>query len=238
MKILIIEDEIELLSAVSNYLKNAQYTCDYALDLKGARLKLSNEQYDCFILDIGLPDGSGLDLIREIKSKNAESYIIIVSARNSTEDKVQGLNRGADDYLVKPFDLPELGARINSALRRYKPNETKQIIMNEIKILTDTHQVFIRNTDEVNLTKKEFDLLLYLISNRNRVISKNSIVEHLWGHYQDPQESFDFLYAQIKNLRKKITAAGGNDYIQTINRIGYRFLSPGNEMTPNLPENG
>ncbi len=223
MKLLIIEDEEELLQSISTYLNNEHYVCDHACDLKNARLKLERERYDCFIVDTALPDGNGLDLIHEIQNKQSGSYIIIISAEQSTGEKVRGLSTGADDYLVKPFDLPELNARINSGLRRLKPKA--ELVFNEIKILTDTHQVFISDRSEITLTKKEFELLLYLVTNKNRVVSKNSIVEHLWGHYQDPQESFDFLYAQIKNLRKKIAAAGGNDYIQTINRIGYRFLA-------------
>jgi DNA-binding response OmpR family regulator len=221
MKILVIEDEEELLNSISNYLQE-QFQCEYALDVKGAKFRLSRESFDCFIIDIGLPDGSGLELVKEIKQQQPESFIIIISARNSTENKVEGLNVGADDYLTKPFDLSELNARVNSALRRYKPIENKQIEFNEIKINTDTYQVFVHDK-EISLTQKEYDLLLYFITNKSRVISKLAIVEHLWGNYQDSNGSYDFLYVQIKNLRKKLTIAGSNDYIQNINRVGYRF---------------
>ncbi len=222
MKILVIEDEEELLNSISNYLQEEQFQCEYALDLKNARFRLNRENFDCFIVDIGLPDGSGLEFVKEIKKQQPESFIIIISARNSTENKVEGLNIGADDYLTKPFDLSELNARVNSALRRYKPIEKLQIDFNEIKIKTDLYQVFVHDV-EISLTKKEYDLLLYFIANKNRVISKLAIVEHLWEYYQDPAESYDFLYAQIKNLRKKLTRSGCKDYIQNINRIGYRF---------------
>jgi DNA-binding response OmpR family regulator len=221
MKILVIEDEEELLNSISNYLQE-QFQCEYALDFKAAKFRLARESFDCFIIDIGLPGGSGLELVKEIKQQQPESVIIIISARNSTENKVEGLNVGADDYLTKPFDLSELNARINSALRRYRPIENKQLEFNEIKINTDTYQVFVHDR-EISLTQKEFDLLLYFITNKSRVISKLAIVEHLWGNYQDSNESYDFLYVQIKNLRKKLTSAGSNDYIQNINRVGYRF---------------
>jgi DNA-binding response OmpR family regulator len=221
MKILVIEDEEELLNSIFNYLQE-QFQCEYALDCKDARFRLSRETFECFIIDIGLPDGSGLELVKEIKKQQPESFIIIISARNSTENKVEGLNVGADDYLTKPFDLSELNARVNSALRRYKPIENKQIEFNEIKIKTDTYQVFVHDI-EISLTQKEYDLLLYFITNKNRVISKLAIVEHLWGNYQDSNESYDFLYVQIKNLRKKLTIAGGSNYIHNINRVGYRF---------------
>lgn len=222
MKILIVEDEEELLSSISNYLEKEHFQCEYALDLKSARFRLSRGQFDCFIVDLGLPDGSGLDFVTEIKKENPESFVIIISARNSTEQKVEGLNSGADDYLTKPFALPELNARLNSIQRRFKPLENKQLEFNEITIKTDNYQVFVRGI-EITLTKKEYDLLFFFMSNKNRVISKLSIVEHLWANHQDFNESYDFLYAQIKNLRKKLTSAGCADYIQNINRIGYKF---------------
>ncbi|MDB5273257.1 MAG: DNA-binding response regulator, OmpR family, contains and winged-helix (wHTH) domain [Chitinophagaceae bacterium] len=222
MKILIVEDEEELLKSIINYFQEEKFQCDFALNIKEARLKMSLEKFDCFILDIGLPDGSGLDLIKEIKEQKQEPNIIILSARNAAEQKVEGLNLGADDYLAKPFDLSELNARVNSILRRHKKLAQKEIVFKEIKIKTDTFQVFI-NEGEIRLKKKEYDLLLYFITNQNKVISKQAIVEHLWGTFQDNHESYDFLYTQIKNLRKKIIAGGGNDYLQNINRIGYRF---------------
>ncbi|MDB5256402.1 MAG: transcriptional regulator [Chitinophagaceae bacterium] len=222
MKILIIESEEELLSSVSKYLEQEQFQCEYALDLKSARFRLSREDFDCFIVDIDLPDGLGLEFVREIKKSKPESFVIIISEKNSTEQKVEGLNSGADDYLTKPFAFSELNARLNSMLRRFKPVDSKEIEFNEIRVKMDTYQVFVRDT-EVTLTKKEYDLLLFFITSKNRVISKLAIVEHLWTNYQDFNESYDFLYAQIKNLRKKLTAAGCTDYIQNINRIGYKF---------------
>ncbi|MDB5274360.1 MAG: DNA-binding response regulator [Chitinophagaceae bacterium] len=222
MKILVIEDEEELLDSISKHLREEEFQCEYALDLRNARFRLNRETFDGFILDIGIPDGSGLEFVKEIKKEQPESFIIIISEKSSAAHKVEGLNIGADDYLTKPIDLSELNARVNSLLRRYKPVDRKQVEFNEIKIKTDSYQVFVHDV-EITLTKKEYDLLLYFITNKNRVISKLAIVEHLWVNYQESNESFYFLYTHIKNLRKKLATAGSNDYIQNINRIGYKF---------------
>ncbi|MBC7485511.1 MAG: response regulator transcription factor [Cytophagaceae bacterium] len=222
MKILVIDDEQELLNSISNYLDKDQFLYEYALDLKSARLRLSVGGFNCFIVDTDLSGGSGLDLVKEIRKQNPDAFIIIISAKHSTEDKVEGLNSGADDYLSKPIALPELQARLHAVLRHYKPSINAPIEVNEIRVQADTYQVFVHNL-EVALTKKEYDLLLFFITNKNRIISKLAIVEHLWSNYQDFNESYDFLYAQIKNLRKKLTTAGCTDYIQNINRIGYKF---------------
>lgn len=221
MKILI-DDEQELLKSISDYLGKDQFIYEYAIDLKSARLLLNVEGFNCFIIDTDMSDGSGLDLVKQIRKENPDAYIIIISAKHSTEDKVEGLNNGADDYLCKPIALPELKARLNAVLRHYKPNTNVPLEVNEIRMKTDTYEVFVHNK-EVALTKKEYDLLLFFVTNKNRVISKLAIVEHLWSNYQDFNESYDFLYAQIKNLRKKLTTAGCTDYIQNINRIGYKF---------------
>jgi len=226
MKILVVEDEEEVLNTISNYFKGEDFHCEYVSNLKNTRSLLDKEVFDFFIIDVDLPDGSGLELIKEIKEVQPESFIIIISTKHSTENKVDVLNMGADDYLTNLFDMSELHARINSLLRRFRfePLEKKYIEFNEIKIKSDTYQVFVHDV-ELLLTPKEYDLLLYFINNKNRVVSKLSIVEVLWGNYEEYNDSFDFLYAQIKNLRKKIAGAGGNDYLQNIYRIGYKFRS-------------
>jgi DNA-binding response OmpR family regulator len=169
-----------------------------------------------------LPKGTGLDLITEIKKKNAESGIIIVSAKNSLEDKLKGLEIGSDDYLTKPFHLSELMARIKSIIRRRNFKGNNEIIFNEIKVLPDARQVFV-NDKEIVLTGKEFDLLIFFLSNKGRVIPKDSIAEHLWGDYMDQADSFDFIYTHIKNLRKKLVQHGAKDYLNTVYGIGYKF---------------
>jgi DNA-binding response OmpR family regulator len=223
MKILIIEDEKELINSILAYCKEEKFEYDYSYDLENAKIKLSSFHYDLCIIDIGLPDGSGLELIHYIKSKNNNTGIIIISARNSIENKMIGFNLGADDYLTKPFDLSELNARVNSILRRKKIIDDNEVRFNEIRIILDNHQVFV-NEQEIILTKKEFDLLTYFIHNKNKVISKQSIVYHLWEDYTQDIESFDFMYTQIKNLKRKLQLIGCKNYIQNINRVGYRFI--------------
>jgi DNA-binding response OmpR family regulator len=225
MKILLVEDEIDLANSISEYLvKSEKFTCDVAFDYaKGSELAELYE-YDCLIVDIGLPDGSGLDLIREVKEKENKSGIIIISARDALDDRIEGLNIGADDYLVKPFHLSELNARIYSLMRRLKFDGDSNLEVNEISINLQTRDARVNNK-VLDLTKNEYDLLMYMITNRNKVISKTSIAEHLSGEYVDVLSSFDFIYAHIKNLRKKLIDAGCEDYIKTVYGVGYKFLT-------------
>ncbi len=222
MKILIVEDEKELATSICSYLTKNGFICDSVLDFDNADLMINLYEYDCVIVDITLPDGSGLDIIRNLKKIHAKAGIIIISAKNALDDKVNGLDIGADDYLPKPFHLAELNARIKAVIRRKLFDGENEIVFNEIKILPDERRVII-NTEQVELTKKEFDLLVYMISNGNQVMTKESIAEHLWGSQIDLVDSFEFIYSHVKNLRKKLLAAGANDYIQTVYGIGYRF---------------
>lgn len=222
MKILIIEDEEELLNSSKEYLMSEGYICEEATTFKEGIEKINLYEYDCIVADIGLPDGNGLDLVQELKSKLSETGVIIISAKNALEDKIAGLDIGADDYLTKPFHLSELNARVKSILRRRKFRGNKEIVFKEIRVLPDTLQTFA-NQRPVALTKKEFDLLIYFISNQNKIITKESIAEHLWGDYIDTADSYDFVYTHISNLRKKLVEQGSNDYIQTVYRVGYKF---------------
>jgi len=178
--------------------------------------------YDCLLIDISIPRGSGLDLIAEIKSKRSKAGIIIISAKDSLDDKIFGLGLGADDYLPKPFYLPELNARIKALVRRKSFDGETEIDCNEIKIITVERKVMV-NLSPVTLTAKEYDLLLYFVANRNRVVSKSALAEHLWGDHADALDNFDFIYNHVKNLRKKLLAKGCEDYLQTIYGIGYNF---------------
>jgi len=223
MKILLIEDEKELSRSVEAYLAQESFICETALTYDQAREKINLHRYDCVIVDITLPDGNGLDIIRELKLNQSEAGIIVVSAKNSVDDKITGLEIGADDYLAKPFHLSELNARIKSIIRRRTFSGKNEIRLNEIRIIPDEMQVFV-NGNEIVLTRKEFDMLIFFISNKNRVLTKESIAEHLWGDEMDMADSFDFIYTHIKNLRKKILEKGGEDYIQTIYGMGYKFL--------------
>ncbi len=222
MKILIIEDESELLNSASEYLKSEGYRVEEASNFNTGLDKIVSYNYDCIVADIGLPDGDGLRLVRELKSRRSDAGIIIISARSSLDDKIAGLEVGSDDYLTKPFHLSELNARVKAVLRRRKFQGNKEIIFNEIRVLTDSLEVFV-NDKPLVLTKKELDLLVYFISNKNRVLTKGSIAEHLWGDYIDSVDSFDFIYAHISNLRKKLVEHGARDYIQTVYGVGYKF---------------
>lgn len=178
--------------------------------------------YDVVLIDIMIPHGNGMELLRELKSVKPETGTIIISAKNSLDDKVSGLDLGADDYLTKPFQLPELMARIKAVTRRNQRNGNEVMVVNEISINTNSRDVKVDDT-LVDLTPKEYELLLYFASNKNFVLSKQTIAEHLWGDYVDHLENLDFVYQHIKNLRKKLITAGANDYIESVYSIGYKF---------------
>lgn len=222
MKILLIEDEPELRRSILQFLHQEGYVVESAADFRKAEDKAGAYDYDCVLVDITLPGGSGLDIIRQLKKAKSKAGIIIISAKNSLDDKIEGLELGADDYLPKPFHLSELNARIKSVVRRLSFEGEKEISFNEISIHPEAKSVLVKNKPVV-LTKKEFDLLLFFISNKNRVITKESIAEHLWGDDMDMADSYDFIYSHIKNLRKKIVEAGAEDYIQTVYGAGYKF---------------
>ncbi|MFN3404734.1 MAG: response regulator transcription factor [Cytophagaceae bacterium] len=224
MKVLIIEDEKDLRQAMVSYLSQEGYLCESARNFQEAMDKIGVYDYDCYVIDIMLPGGSGLDIIKEIKMNKFEGGIIIVSAKDSIDDKITGLEIGSDDYLTKPFHLSELNARIKSIIRRRNFAGNTEIIFNEIKIKPDSRQVFVGGK-EIILTAKEYDLLIFFVSNKDRVIPKDSIAEHLWGDYMDQADSFDFIYTHIKNLRKKLVQHGCKDYLQTVYGIGYKFQS-------------
>jgi DNA-binding response OmpR family regulator len=222
MKLLIVEDEKALSDAIVEYLTSEGYGCETALNFWTADEKVALYDYDCVLVDISLPDGSGFEVIKELKKRKSEAGIIIISAKNSLDDKITGLEIGADDYMTKPFHLSELNARIKSIIRRRNFGGQTTIIANEIIIIPDEVLVKVNN-QPLELTKKEYDLLLFLLSNKNRVLTKESIAEHLWGDDMDTADSFDFIYTHIKNLRKKITEKGGKDYLKTIYGMGYKF---------------
>jgi len=222
MKILVVEDEELLRSSITEFLSHENYIHEIADTLISADEKIDIYNYDIVLLDLGLPDGDGNTLIKKIKAKSENTGVIIISARNAIDDRVRGLEEGADDYLVKPFHLSELNARIKSLYRRlnFKGNNTFQF--NELTINTDEMKVCVNNIT-LNLTKKEFDLLVYFLANKNRVITKITLGEHLWGDYVDTVDSLDFIYTHIKNLRKKLIKAGSEDYIKNVYGVGYKF---------------
>lgn len=222
MKILIIEDEDSLLNDIREYLAADSHLCEVARSYYEAEDKAAVNTYDMVLLDITLPGGSGMDILRLLKKLHPDTGVIIVSARDSLDDKLKGLDLGADDYITKPFHLSELNARIKAVWRRKKYKGYATLTMNEISVTPDNREAKV-NDRKLELTRKEFELLMFFISNRDRVLSRESIAGHLWGDDIDMADNFDFIYTHINNLRKKIQQAGGRDYIRTIYGTGYKF---------------
>jgi DNA-binding response OmpR family regulator len=222
MKLLVIEDNLDLAESIKEFLSKENYIIEVIHNFVDAEEKINISKFDCALIDLMLPDGSGLDLVKKFKSVQPQSGIIIITAKDGLDDKLTGLELGADDYLTKPFHLSELNARIKSVIRRRVFDGNNEIVMNEIKIDTQTREVKINSTT-IELTRREYDILLFFISNKERVLTKESIVEHVWGDNSSAFDNFDFVYTHIKNLRKKIIEAGGNDYIQSVYGIGYKL---------------
>jgi DNA-binding response OmpR family regulator len=224
MKILIVEDEPALNRSMLDYLSSQQYLCESVSDYRSAMEKTELYHYDCIVLDIMLPDGDGLKILRSLQDAKRNDGVIIISARNELDDKITGLKLGADDYLTKPFHLPELSVRIAAIMRRKNQQGNNLLIFEEITIDTEGKTAAI-NGKNIVLTRKEYELLIYLIINKNRVLSKGAIAEHLWGDDMDLADNYDFIYAHVKNLRKKLSQAGAGDYIHSIYGMGYKFAN-------------
>ncbi|WP_310397329.1 response regulator transcription factor [Hymenobacter sp.] len=224
MKILIVEDEPALLNSLASYLRQDGYVVETAADYARAHEKIKLYQYDCVLLDLTLPDGNGLDLLRALKADNSAAGVLIVSARDALDDKVRGLELGADDYLAKPFHLSELSARLKAIIRRRNFQGSAQLVFQELTVIPDQAQVLVKG-EPVALTRKEYDLLLYLLAHPGRVLTKESIAEHVWGDAADAADSFDFIYTHLKNLRKKLQEKGAGDYIRTVYGMGYKLSS-------------
>lgn len=222
MKILIIEDEKPLRESMQKYLEYQGYLCEAAGDFIAAKEKVLQFMYDCIVVDIGLPYGSGFDIVKELKNMESKAGIIIISAKNALEDKLKGLELGSDDYLTKPFHLSELNARINAILRRRNFGGNKSIRFNEITLEAEEQRVSIHERT-IDLTEKEYHLLEYFIANKRRVLTKAAIAEHVWGDEYTQVSDYDFIYTHIKNLRKKLLDAGSGDYIKTVYGSGYRL---------------
>jgi DNA-binding response OmpR family regulator len=222
MKILIIEDEKGLRESIEEYFTEAGNVCETASGYAEAMTKVNVYRYDCILLDINLPDGSGIEILKNIKQHNYPDGVLIISAKNSLDDRLEGLDLGADDYLVKPFHLSELRARVTAIIRRKTFSGNNLLLFKEITIDLQAKSVKV-NDHLVKLTRKEYALLLYFIANKEKVVSKNAIAEHLWGDGIDMANNFDFIYSHIKNLRKKLMEAGSNDYIQAAYGMGYKF---------------
>ena len=209
---------------MAQFLRQESYVCEIAYTASEANEKISLFDYDCILLDITLPDGNGLKILEKLKESNKADGVIIITANNSVDDRVKGLNLGADDYLAKPFYLPELSARVSAIIRRKRFNGSNKISFHEISVDLLAKGVTVNNK-AVELTRKEYDLLLFLISNKNRVVSKNAIAEHLSGDDAELMDKFDFIYSHMKNLKRKLAEAGSEDYIKTVYGLGYKFTA-------------
>jgi DNA-binding response OmpR family regulator len=222
MKILLVEDEESIRVSVSEYLVESGFVCEIAANFSDATFKLELYEYDIVLIDITLPDGNGLDLVRLVKSRYFRTGIIVISARNSLEDKVLGLDLGADDYLTKPFHLTELNSRIKALVRRRWFNGSEELVFGSIHI-NPVKRELSANNHLVELTRKEFDLILFFASNPNRVLTKETIAEHLLGDNSDLMDHFDFIYTHLNNLRRKLAREGVQIPVRSIYGVGYKF---------------
>ncbi len=222
MRILLIEDGKTLAQSIVDYLQQEGFQCEWAQTYEAALERILFHDYDCILLDITLPDGNGLAILERLKDEGKMDGVIIISAKDSVEDRIKGLKLGADDYLPKPFHLSELGARVEAIIRRRNFQGSNKITFHELTIDVQEHEVSIRG-QSISLTRKEHDLLLFLLSNKGRVISKNAIAEHLSGDMADMLDNHSFVYAHIKNLKKKLHERGCSDYIKTIYGFGYKW---------------
>ena len=225
MKLLIVEDEKALADSLSSYLQQESFVCEIASSYMQALQRIEQFDYDCILLDINLQDGSGLELLKILKANHKTDGVLIISARNSLEDKVRGLHLGADDYLAKPFHLSELSARVAAIIRRRHSGGSNYIRLEDILIDIQAHSVTVKGKP-LDLTRKEYQLMLYFAYNKGRVVSKNAIAEHLWGDESGSADNYDFIYTHIKNLRRKLVETGVGDYIQSVYGMGYKLTTP------------
>jgi two-component system response regulator ArlR len=223
MKLLVVEDEIEMQEIIRQSLEKENFLIESALTFQAALDKIISFEYDCILLDVMLPGGSGLSLLQELKILGKSDNVIIISAKDSIDDKILGLNLGADDYLVKPFHIAELTARIKSVLRRKSLDGKNNLVFGNLNLDFQERIVKICNL-EIVLNRKEFDILYYLLINKNRLVNKTALAEQVWGDYIDEISDFEFLYSQIKNLRKKLKESNSGVEIQAIYGVGYKLV--------------
>lgn len=223
MKILIVEDDKDLREITTASLEKERYVVSQAPDYRTALQKIEDYDYDCILLDIMLPDGNGLDLLEELHALGKRTNVIILSAKDSLEDKVNGLDLGADDYLPKPFHLAELHARIKSLFRRNLHDGERKLQVGNIEVFPDQFRVLVQGK-EIELNRKEYDILNYFMSRPGRLVNKNTLAESVWGDHIDQVDNFDFIYAQIKNLRKRLKDAGATPELKSVYGFGYKFV--------------
>ena len=225
MKILILESDEQLRQSIALYFKKEGYICEQAANLREGFRKLNNYDYDCAIIDPGLPGTDGLELIRFIREEAEDTGILITSELDDVQQRIRCLNAGADDFLLKPYHQDELNARLKAVLRRTTKQFNRELVFGPLSINLDERSARV-NQESLPLTRKEFDILVYLARNRNRVVAKESLAEHLWGDYMDSADSFDFIYAHVKNLRRKLAAKDLGKMVHTVYGTGYQFIEP------------
>lgn len=219
---MVIEDEFDLLETICESLQKQLYVVESARSYYQGLQKIISHEYDCVLLDIMLPDGNGLNLLHELKMLHRNDRVIIISAKDAIDDKVKGLELGADDYLIKPFHLAELNARVRSVIRRYMSTESTMLNCGNVQLDPEQRLAFV-NGEPLILNRKEFDILSYLILNQSRLVQKTALAEHVWGDYMDEVDDFEFLYSQVKNLRKKLKETEASIEIKAIYGVGYRL---------------
>ncbi len=224
VKLLVIEDEPELADVLVRSLERERYVVEHAKDHGAALQKITDHDYDCILLDIMLPGGSGLEVLRELKALGKSGNVIIISAKDSLEDKLIGLDLGADDYLVKPFHIAELNARVRSVLRRKELGGSNTIAVSNVVMDLDARSAEV-DGQALPLNRKEFDMLTYFVLNNGRLVSRGSLAEHVWGDHADQGDDLDFVYSQIKNLRKRLKQSGAALEIQAVYGIGYKLVA-------------
>ncbi len=223
MKILIVEDEMELSKSLEESLIKEQFIVEVAFDFATASEKIFLYEYDCILLDIGLPDGSGLEILKQLKKAGKAGNIIIISAKDSLDDKLAGLNLGADDYLTKPFHIAELNARIKAVLRRKKLDGKQHLQYGNLRLDLEERKAYV-DQKHLPLNRKEFDILNYFLFNKTRLVTKTALAEHVWGDNIDQADNFDFIYYQMKNIRKKLRKAKADIEIEAVYGVGYRIV--------------
>lgn len=221
MKILVVEDEVELADLIVQSLTKEYFVVEAVNDFYSALDKINNYLYDCILLDIGLPGGSGIEVLEYLRDNAKSENVIIISAKDSLEDKIMGLNLGADDYLTKPFHLAELNARVKAVLRRKELDGKQRLEFGDVSMDLEERKVYV-DAYALELNRKEFDILRYFLFNKNRLVSRMSLAEHVWGDNIDQADNLDFVYYQIKNLRKKLKAVDAGIEIESVYGTGYR----------------
>ncbi|GAC1377437.1 MAG: response regulator transcription factor [Hymenobacter sp.] len=222
MKLLLVEDEAALRTTVADALRQGGYVVEVAADFAQAYEKIKLYEYDCVLVDLTLPDGDGLDLVRALKSAGSPAGVLVLTARDGLDDRVRGLDLGADDYLTKPFHLSELNARLRALLRRRQFGGQHHNVFRDLLVWPELNEALVRG-EPLTLTKKEYALLLYLLANPGRVLTKEAVAEHLCGDQVDAADSFDFVYTHMKNLRRKLQEKGADNYIRTLYGVGYKL---------------